>query len=409
MYLTGIFPHPFLGSETKSGNEIDTKLLAFKVLDFVAANDGVEIVALTTTKVVTTARILESGFNWVMPKVSILSSQPASEPSINDVPGYPGRRRLGYRSTLKIFQLECIKTGRLSGDGHARLQKSSLLIKLRLIILAIRPRWLNLKELNMKNRKHVLAVAGLVFMGLLSPVTSFAADTPTATTADPNAFDTSQAVKKAKVKGCAIKVKGNCSKKKMAGFDFSGLDLTGMNFSGSDLTKADFSEATIDKANFNGANLTGADLSDVQSAKGANFTNAAMRGVNMDSGNFDGANFGKAKASRANLANATFVRANGANVDFSYAILEATDFSQASFKNANFSNATGADPVFENAQFPGANFKGSKMTAPVFSGANLAGSDMTSSLIRPADLDESDYCGATLYDGFTADDDCSNA
>jgi uncharacterized protein YjbI with pentapeptide repeats len=45
----------------------------------------------------------------------------------------------------------------------------------------------------------------------------------------------------------------------------------------------------------------------------------------------------------------------------------------------------------------------------VFSGANLAGSDMTSSLIRTADLDEADFCGATLYDGFTADDDCSNA
>ena len=66
----------------------------------------------------------------------------------------------------------------------------------------------------MKNRKHVLAVAGLVFMGLLSPVMSASADTPTATTPNPNAFDTSGTVKKAKAFGCALKVKGNCSKKK---------------------------------------------------------------------------------------------------------------------------------------------------------------------------------------------------
>ena len=96
----------------------------------------------------------------------------------------------------------------------------------------------------MKNRKHVLAVAGLVFMGLLSPVTSCAADTATTTT-DPNAFDTSQMVKKAKAKGCVIKVKGNCSKKKLAGFDFSGADLTGMNFSGADLTKAIFADDAV--------------------------------------------------------------------------------------------------------------------------------------------------------------------
>ena len=49
------------------------------------------------------------------------------------------------------------------------------------------------------------------------------------------------------------------------------------------------------------------------------------------------------------------------------------------------------------------------MTAPSFAGANLASADMTGSLIRIPDLDESDYCGATMYDGFTADDDCSNA
>ena len=49
------------------------------------------------------------------------------------------------------------------------------------------------------------------------------------------------------------------------------------------------------------------------------------------------------------------------------------------------------------------------MTSPVFSGANLNNADMTNSGIRLSDLDESDFCGATLYDGFTADDDCSNA
>ena len=109
----------------------------------------------------------------------------------------------------------------------------------------------------MKNRKSLaIVVAGLMCMGILAPVTSFAADTATATN-DPNAFDTSQMIKKAKIKGCAIKVKGNCSKKKLAGFDFSGADLTGMNFSGADLTKAIFAEATLDKANFNVANLTG--------------------------------------------------------------------------------------------------------------------------------------------------------
>ena len=71
----------------------------------------------------------------------------------------------------------------------------------------------------MKNRKHVLAVAGLMLLGLLSPVTAFATDptptpspTATANATDPNAFDVSQAVKKAKAKGCAIKIKGNCKK-----------------------------------------------------------------------------------------------------------------------------------------------------------------------------------------------------
>jgi uncharacterized protein YjbI with pentapeptide repeats len=49
------------------------------------------------------------------------------------------------------------------------------------------------------------------------------------------------------------------------------------------------------------------------------------------------------------------------------------------------------------------------MTSPVFSGANLNSADMTGSSIRLPDLDESDFCGATYYDGFTMDDDCSNA
>ena len=30
-------------------------------------------------------------------------------------------------------------------------------------------------------------------------------------------------------------------------------------------------------------------------------------------------------------------------------------------------------------------------------------------VISELDLDEADFCGATMYDGFTADDDCSNA
>ena len=141
----------------------------------------------------------------------------------------------------------------------------------------------------MKNRKHVLAVAGVMFMGLLSPVTSFAADptpSPTATAsasavADPNAFDVSQAVKKAKVIGCALKIKGNCSKKKFPkNFNFAEMVLTGMNFSGADLTGADFSDTTLDKVNFTGANLTGADLKGTN-LKGTNLQGANLKGANL--------------------------------------------------------------------------------------------------------------------------------
>jgi uncharacterized protein YjbI with pentapeptide repeats len=147
--------------------------------------------------------------------------------------------------------------------------------------------------------------------------------------------------------------KGGVNYGRLAGVNFSGLDLSKLNFSrlnlhrcsftNCNLTDCDFQEASCWHADFSRADLTGAYLYDME-ATGCNF---------------DGATLTRTDVSGADLSESTFVGAS-----FKDPISGETDFLHASFTNATLDGV-----CFEDCKLGKNEWGGVKMKDVSFHGA----------------------------------------
>ena len=138
------------------------------------------------------------------------------------------------------------------------------------------------------------------------------------------------------------------------GFDlsdghFTGCDFTEAHFSGTNLTHSDFSDSSavdgqfsqciIDLADFSGANLSGADFTEIEDAKGVEFTQATMQGSDFTSSHFIDTSFDEAEMQEAIMDECVF----GKGCHFYNACLYEVHLDEADISMADISEVVFAD------------------------------------------------------------------
>lgn len=126
---------------------------------------------------------------------------------------------------------------------------------------------------------------------------------------------------------------------KLAGIDFSNVNLHEAQLGAADLRKADFTAANVEFANLVGANLSGAKL-----------WKARLYYSRLNDANLKGADFREANLSHAQLNGVLFHEANLTQANLSAADLHNTDFHHCKFRDTvlvglDLSMANGLDTV----------------------------------------------------------------
>ena len=154
----------------------------------------------------------------------------------------------------------------------------------------------------------------------------------------------------------------------LAGWDFSGQDLTSAYLDGSTLTDANFSGAVVADAWFHHTTDRGFTREQLYST--ASYRQQNLQGIVLTSNDLTGWDF-----SGHNLANARFSSSNLSNANVAGANLTYADFGFSTLTNANFAGAN-----VTNASMTGV--VGSRMESANFSGADLRGAQYVSSLVE---------------------------
>ncbi len=109
----------------------------------------------------------------------------------------------------------------------------------------------------------------------------------------------------------------------LPGIGLAQNDLAGWNFSGRDLSHAGLSKSNLQGANFSNASLKKANLSGAD-ASGSTFDHANLSNADLEFSNLTGATFSNATLRNADLIGATLTQANFAKADLSGADLRGT-------------------------------------------------------------------------------------
>lgn len=138
------------------------------------------------------------------------------------------------------------------------------------------------------------------------------------------------------------------------GFDlsdghFTGCDFTEAHFSGTNLMHSDFSDSSavdgqfnqsiIDLVDFSGANLSGADFTEIEDAKGTEFTQATMQGSDLTGSHFVDASFDETEMQETILDGCVF----GKGCHFSNACVYRVHLDEADISMADISEAVFTD------------------------------------------------------------------
>ena len=194
------------------------------------------------------------------------------------------------------------------------------------------------------------------------------------------------------------------------GADLSTLDLAGRSLVGANLIEANLRGADLGGADLSGAKLAGADLTGARLAQ-ANLTGAELFTAVLEEASLDGAELQGCNLMRVRASSACFAGVHGEGARFVEADLQGAVFEDSRLPTADFTRAKLDDATFVRAALPQARFYDASGHNVSFVEANLAGARAdgltlhdssfrqaraSSSVWDEADLDRTDWFGATL-------------
>lgn len=200
-------------------------------------------------------------------------------------------------------------------------------------------------------------------------------------------------VNSARVRDAMLELVRN--RRRLAGGDFCGIDLSDQDLSGVDLSGCFLEDVNFSRAKLEGANLEGAILV-YSNLSGCNLSGAKLSGANLGVANlkdavFDGADLRGVQFSGSNLSGAKLTGCDLTDTDFSETVLIGTDFSGSAFAGATFSEQEMSRTRFSRATLPGSEFINC-----ILDGADYSGALTDESSWIECKLDSADFTDARM-------------